>query len=230
MQYLGGKSRISNDISKIINQYSADKIFVSLFCGTCAIEAKIIAKEKFCNDSQEYLIKLFDAVQSGYELPDIVTKDDYNYCKSHKDENKVLTGFIGFGCSFGGKWFGGYAKNNSGTNYAKQSKNSLIKKMEGLKNVKFLNLDYRIVKIPDGSIVYCDPPYKGTTRYSNSNNFDHDEFWEYMRLISKNNNVFISEINAPDDFISIWEKPFKRVLDVNKDNIFNSIEKLFVMK
>ena len=26
------------------------------------------------------------------------------------DENPALTGFVGFGCSFGGKWWGGYAK------------------------------------------------------------------------------------------------------------------------
>ena len=58
MQYMGGKSRISNDISKIINTYSKDKNFVSLFCGTCAIESKIIAKTKTCNDGHEYLVAL----------------------------------------------------------------------------------------------------------------------------------------------------------------------------
>jgi len=55
---MGGKSRISNDISKIINTYSKDKNFVSLFCGTCAIESKIIAKTKTCNDGHEYLVAL----------------------------------------------------------------------------------------------------------------------------------------------------------------------------
>ena len=53
----------------------------------------------------------------------------YDYIRTHKDEDHVLTGFVGFGCSFGGKWFGGYARNAGGTNYAAQSKRSLLKDM-----------------------------------------------------------------------------------------------------
>ena len=229
MQYMGGKSRISNDISKIINSKVSDN-FVSLFCGTCAIESKVNCDNKILNDSHEYLIELLTAVQNGYGIPDVVTKDDYYETKQNKDKDKALTGFVGFGCSFGGKWFGGYAKNNSGTNYAKQSKNSLLKKMKTMthETTKFTNMDYRDVEIPDHSVVYCDPPYANTTKYSNSNTFSHGDFWEYMRTLSKNNIVFISELNAPDDFVAIWEKPFKRVLDSNKDNIFESREKLFV--
>lgn len=231
MQYMGGKSRISNDISSIINTYSKDKTFVSLFCGSCAIESKVIAKEKICNDSHEYLIEMLNEVQDGYELPDSISKEEYYIVKENKDNDKALTGFVGFGCSFGGKWFGGYAKNNSGTNYAKQSKNSMLRKMGGLKeNTTFVNLDYKKINIPDGSVVYCDPPYKNTTGYSNSNTFSHDEFWNYIRELSKNNLVFISELDAPDDFIPIWEKPLKRVLDVNKDNMPDSQEKLFIHK
>jgi len=231
MQYMGGKSRISNDISAIINTYSKDKNFVSLFCGSCAIESKVVAKQKTCNDGHTYLIELLTAVQTGWEIPDNVSKEDYYIAKENKDDNKALTGFIGFGCAFGGKWFGGYAKNNSGTNYAKQSKNSLLKKMENLKtNTYFTNLDYKSVEIPLDSVVYCDPPYANTTGYSNSNTFTHKEFWDYMRILSQNNLVFISELNAPEDFVPIWQKPFKRVLDVDKENIFESLEKLFVHK
>jgi hypothetical protein len=51
-----------------------------------------------------------------------------------------------------------------------------------------------------------------------------------MREISKNNMVFISEQEAPNDFIPIWEKPIKRILDANKNNIFTKTEKLFMYK
>ena len=51
-----------------------------------------------------------------------------------------------------------------------------------------------------------------------------------MRKISKEHIVFISEQTAPDDFISIWEKPFTRTLDRNKDNQFKVVEKLFTYK
>jgi len=49
-----------------------------------------------------------------------------------------------------------------------------------------------------------------------------------MREISQNHLVFISELNAPDDFIPIWEKKVTRTLDVNKNNMFKSTEKIFV--
>ena len=92
----------------------------------------------------------------------------------------------------------------------------------------FTNQSYKDVIIPAGAVVYCDPPYEGTTKYSNSGGFNHDEFWEYVRELSKDHMVFISEISAPPDFTAVWNKPFKRVLDVNKENIFDSVEKLFI--
>ena len=72
-----------------------------------------------CNDNHLFLIEMLIGVQLGYELPDSISKEQYDYIRTHKDEDHVLTGFVGFGCSFGGKWFGGYARNAGGTNYAK---------------------------------------------------------------------------------------------------------------
>ena len=104
-----------------------------------------------------------------------------------------------------------------------------MKDLEGLRTAQFTCLDYRDVVIPDGSIVYCDPPYANTTSYT-TGNFNSREFWDYMRKISEKNIVLISEQNAPEDFECIWEKPFTRTLDVNKDNQFKVTEKLFKFK
>ena len=52
---------------------------------------------------------------------------------------------------------------------------------------------------PKGALVYCDPPYAGTTRYSKSS-FDNLKFWGIIRKWSVDNWVFISEYNAPDNF------------------------------
>lgn len=170
---------------------------------------------------------MLQAVQLGFDLPEIITEEQYKYIREHKDENKALTGFVGFGCSFGGKWFGGYARNKTNTNYALQSKNSLLKDMQTLQNAKFICSDYKDVEIPKNSVVYADPPYEGTTGY-NHKKFNSYEFWEYMREISEYNLVFISELSAPEDFKCIWSKPFTRTLDRNKNNQFKSIEKLFI--
>lgn len=254
MQYQGGKSRIAKPISEvIINEVSrweiknsnldcgsnrererereSNQTLVSLFCGSCAVEAKLAPhfNKVVCNDKHEYLIEMLKGVQNGYELPEQISEEEYKYIRLHKDEDKVLTGFVGFGCSFGGKFFGGYARNKEQTNYALQSKKSLLKDMVQLPNAEFTCLDYRDVEIPNGSIVYADPPYANTTTYQGQK-FDSEAFWEYIRQISKHNQVFISEQTAPDDFECIWEKPFTRTLDRNKDNQFKVVEKLFTYK
>lgn len=248
MQYLGGKSRISREISAVINEVSRWKIkdstrvitnnieiqrggtFVSLFCGSCSVESKIEGyNRKICNDKHEYLIALLNGVKNGYNLPEQITETQYRYIKEHKDEDKILSGFVGFGCSFGGKWFGGYARNKTNTNYALQSKKSLLKDMSKLMNAEFICKDYRDVELPIGCVVYADPPYNNTTGYGKEK-FDSDTFWNYMRQISKEHLVFISEQNAPIDFTAIWKKPFTRTLDVNKTNQFRVEEKLYIHK
>lgn len=249
MQYLGGKNKIKKYIAEIINNEifrrkvkdsetncgnnqqlygGGGTTFVSLFCGSCVIESLINADKKILNDKHEYLIAMYKALQNGYELPENLTKEEYYNIKANKDNDKALAGFVGFGCSFGGKWFGGYAKNSTNTNYCKQSKTSVLKTMQGLNNATFICSDYKDVEIPANAIIYADPPYMNTTQYSNSKNFDCNEFWDYMRQLSKDHIVFISEENAPEDFKCVWSKEVKRVLDVNKTNIQSKTEKLFV--
>lgn len=201
-----------------------------MFCGSCSVESKIEGFDnKILNDKHEYLIELLNGVKNGYNLPEYISEEEYKYIKEHKDEDKVLSGFVGFGCSFGGKWFGGYARNKTRTNYAAQSKNSLLKDMSCLMDAKFICKDYKEVKLPKGSIVYADPPYDNTTGYGKEK-FNSKEFWNYAREISKEHLMFISEQKAPEDFVSIWEKPFTRTLDVNKNNQFKVTEKLFIHK
>lgn len=218
MQYLGGKSKISKDIAKIINdEIGGNKSvpFVSLFCGSCAIESKVETDTKILNDAHPYLIALYKALQNGYEMPDSISREQYYWVKEHKDADPALTGFVGFGCSFGGKWFGGYASNNRKEKYDKQTKNSLCRIIHSLSNAKFYNLDYRAVPIPDNAVIYCDPPYNGTTGYS-TGKFNSDEFWDYVRGLSSTHKVFVSEESAPKDFECIWEKSLPGLLTGTK--------------
>lgn len=254
MRYQGGKSRISKQISykikEVANAVSRWQIknckensehyrlvlngggcFVSLFCGTCSIESKLSVNfdKMILNDKHKYLIDLLVGVQNGYELPEFISEEQYKYIRKHKDEDSILTGFVGFGCSFGGKWFGGYARNKTNTNYALQSKKSLLKDMSTLQAAHFTCQDYREVNLPGGCVIYADPPYNNTTGYGNDK-FDSSEFWEYAREASKEHLMFISEQMAPDDFVAIWECPLTRTLDRNKQNQFKVTEKLFIHK
>lgn len=239
MRYQGGKVRLAKPISETMinivekSAHTHTHTLVSLFCGSCAIEIKLTSAfdRVICNDKHEYLIEMFKALQNGYDFPDNVSYEQWDYCRKHLDEDKALSGFIGFGCSFGGRFFQGYARCHvEERNYAKGTKKSLLKDIEQIKKIEFVNLDYRDVKLPDGCIVYCDPPYASTKDYAYQGKFDSNEFWEYMRKISKNHLVFISEENAPEDFISIWEQPLKRTLCVDKSKYADKLEHLYIHK
>lgn len=113
---------------------------------------------------------------------------------------------------------GGYARNKRLRNYAKDGSNSIVKKIKKLKskNVKFLNLDYSEVSIPDNSVVYCDIPYKNSTQYSQKEvgKFDHDKFYDWVTQTSKRPSVqiFVSEYekNTPDGFDIVWRHSSKK--------------------
>jgi DNA adenine methylase len=193
------------------------------------VESKVIGYDRYIlNDKHPYLIAMLKGVQAGYELPETITEDQYQAIRSNKDADPILTGFVGFGCSFGGKWFGGYARDHkSSTNYAARSKRSLLKDMATLGGAEFICGDYRKVPIPPGAVIYADPPYAGTTSYT-VGQFDSTEFWAAMRILAETGHtVYISEQSAPPDFVCVWEHPFTRTLDRNKENQFRVTEKLF---
>jgi site-specific DNA-adenine methylase len=81
-----------------------------------------------------------------------------------------------------------------------------IEQLEQLERPKlqFFCGDYFDVKIPDGAVIYCDPPYKGTAEY-HEGAFNHNQFWDWVREKSKTNKVYISEYQAPSDFKKILE-------------------------
>lgn len=85
----------------------------------------------------------------------------------------------------------------------------------------------------NGKVVWmgqCDPPYKGTKTYNTSKNFDHDKFFEWCREQTKRGNVvFVSEYEAPEDFVCVWQQEVKSSLSANGVSGGNkvSVEKLF---
>ena len=83
--------------------------------------------------------------------------------------------------------------------------------------------------IDDKSIdmIFCDLPYEGTTSYK-TGAFDHDKFWQWCRDMSKNNVVFVSEYEAPDDFICVWQGEVKTNFASQRDEATHkAVEKLF---
>jgi DNA adenine methylase len=230
MRYFGGKTRTCKEIAKVIESYrKQDQLFISPFVGGAWVES-LISSPKICYDKHKYLIAMYLELQKGWIPPDILSKEEYNYVKNNQDEKPYLTGFVGFGCSFAGKWFGGYAKDNTNRNYCLNAKNSILKKMRNLMDCRFECRDYKDLSFED-SIIYCDPPYADTTSYciNEVGEFNSHEFWGIMRKWSEKNLVIVSEYDGPKGVQCIWEKPVK--LDIRDANNLKKsrIEKLFLV-
>ena len=227
MRYFGGKTRTCKEIADIIKSLRyPDQLFVSPFVGGGWVESLLVDGAKYCCDKHPYLIAMYQELQKGWIPPKTLTKEEYDYIKGHKDEQPHLTGFVGFGCSFAGKWFGGYAKDKTNRNFCLNAHNSIMKKMKSFRNnTRFHCTDYKMLD-PMDSIVYCDPPYQGTTEYS-MGEFNHALFWETMRIWAKKNVVLVSEYNAPSDIKCIWQKSVKLDIRDKNNTKLPRVEKLF---
>lgn len=227
MQYLGSKNRLSKEILPIIEkERQFAQAWVEPFVGGANMIDKV-GGVRIAGEINEYLVALWKDLQEGRVMPTTITEEEYYRVKENKDEDKALTAFVGFLCSFGGKWFGGYAKNSKGDNYADRGSRVLQKQIEKLKDVDFTNCSYDEIEIPPMSLIYCDPPYKGTTKYKDD--FDHEKFYQWCRDRAKEGHtVFVSEYSAPDDFTCVWEKEVKTVLDKNRQDSFRT-ERLFTI-
>ena len=89
---------------------------------------------------------------------------------------------------------------------------------------------------PEGGVIYCDPPYRGTLGYGwvryragTKETFDHDRFWDWVRKQSQKNIVYVSEYSAPDDFTCIYEKQINQWIDKSK-GYTPRVEKLWILK
>ena len=100
-----------------------------------------------------------------------------------------------------------------------------------LKDITFKCCSFEEYQGIEGYVIYCDPPYAGTTPYKQ--NFDYDKFYNWCRKIGEKNIVLVSEYAMPDDFECIWQKEMMCTLDSNrKENDKKNIrvEKLFRYK
>jgi DNA adenine methylase len=226
MRYFGGKSRIAKPIAEYLKSIRKEgQPYIEPFVGGGWVIA-LMDGERIACDKHNYLIAMYKEIQNGWIPPTELTKEEYAYIKENPDEKPYLTGFVGFGCSFAGKWFGGFAHSKE-RNYCLNAHNSIMKKMENMNEVKFFESDYKGIK-PEGLLIYCDPPYQGTTQYGLVGNFDSEEFWETVREWSKNNTVVVSEYSAPEDFVAVWKKEVKTDIRNKNNEKEERVEKLFV--
>lgn len=255
MQYMGSKSKISGEIIPILQRIIDEEeieTYVEPFVGGANVIDKIKAPRKVGADKNETLIALLiDAQKGGEKIPESLSREDWDKRKKiYRDtqgevvanhfplEDCVAIGATAFLGSFSCRGFsGGMAQDTVERKYYTSRRASLMKQAQskGFQDVHFLPLEYdefdpNLKNYNKKWLFYCDPPYQNTKQYGYKfeTNFNHEDYWNWVRELSQTAFVVCSEQSFPDDFEIIWEKEVKRT--VGRDNAFKATEKLGVLK
>lgn len=230
-QYLGGKKTLQKAICAFLESHrKQNQPFYDLSCGMASIVAGM-SGERYASDISQSLITLLQRAQDGWKPPENVSETEYQQIKATKDPLDPMTAFVGFGCSYGGKFFGGYARDpKNGRNFAATAARSLAKLTEQCKGVTFTCEDMLatdcegrfITTVRDGAMVYLDPPYAATTIAYDCPAFDFDEFWRFADELSNRCSVFVSEYAAPTGWSCVWQAEVRksRFAGVKVERIF----------
>lgn len=235
MKFIGSKQRLSKQIVPIIEKAiktSGSSLYLEPFIGGANIIDKVQAANKIGADIDEYLIELLRAAKDGVQMPDTITREEYEAVRDNKGNYpKWYVGLVGFCASYNAKFFGGYAngvRTKIGTvrNYTDEAIKNLKAQAPSLANTVILRDDFKAWTGIAGATIYCDPPYAGVTGYS-GRKFDTDQFFDWCRQMGKHNVIIVSEYEAPDDFIEIDDFSLTTTLD--KSQKIKRRERLFTI-
>lgn len=160
----------------------------------------------FGSDVHPDLILMYQALLDGWEPPSEITELEYRVLRdSYPSPERA---FAGFACSFGGKWFGGYARSSDREDYAGEARRGLLRFQLAVRRteVGFGCSSYLRGFPAPGTIIYCDPPYAGTTGYSGVAPFNPVVFWDTAEYWAKDRgcHVYVSEYDGLGTLV--WEK------------------------
>ena len=230
--YQGGKAKIGKEIAKQIEMVE-DIIgyqgqYFEPFCGLLGVGIHFAREGRsvLANDINNDLILMLKTIKNGWNPPRACSKKKYEEFRNSK-VHSAERGFYGFACAYSGIFYAGYRVKSGERNFFNTFRSSLLQMKPVLQNVKFTNKSYADFR-PKGMTIYCDPPYLdnsfGTKHFDD---FNFKQFWQTMRKWSKDNLVFISEYQAPNDFRCIWKKKLKSGFNGNTKRKKRT-EKLFI--
>jgi DNA adenine methylase len=207
MQYLGGKHRLAKHLVKAIRADVGNVPVWDAFCGGLSMATEFSKTGPgVASDVHPALIALYQAVRAGWTPPEHVTEAMWREAKMLPDSDP-MKGFAGFGCSFGGMYFGGYAKHNPGKLEHIYTKRALQRQLAALASWPIVRLSFfDVTPGPINGIIYCDPPYAGTTGYS-TGDFDHASFWARCQEWAQYTAVYVSEFSCPTPHRVVLEIP-----------------------
>lgn len=238
MRYAGGKSRIAKRIAPHIlrgKRETGAKAYVEPFVGGGAVGAVVgnRFREARYSDLHPDLILMWQHALAGGAFPTRIGRLDWERLK--RSEPSALRGFAGFAGSFGGSWFGAYARGRKASgarrNYVAEASRRIALDVAGMqagRTTTFSHHGYEEAVVNPGDVVYADPPYRDTVGYS-VGAFDHDAFWETAhRWAQRGAYVLVSEYDAPADAepLADWEVP----ITIAQANGATAVERLYRLR
>ena len=234
--YQGGKGQLGKKLSIVISNMEnnlglSHLPYVEPFCGMCGVMKNMYNinphRKMYAYDINPDIIEMWKSAQNGWIPPTECDENQFKNLKTNRHIPSAERGFLGSVACYGNIFMSYYRKPVDGQkDYIGIGYRSLMKMYPVIKDCNFSNSSYENVDVTN-KVVYCDPPYAGNkfkTEFFQT--FDHDKFWEIMRIWSENSLVFISEAVSPPDFVSIWSKDIS--VSVNRQNRTSVNENLFV--
>lgn len=243
MNYLGGKSRLVSKLlpmmlleAKLKNRTTWVEPFVG---GGNMIEKVPATFTRIGIDINPHTIAALTAIRDFPDkLPFKVSELEYQTLRN--TPASPINSWIRFAASFASKFDGGYGrsffntKNDTTGDFTTEmrskiieGRNSAILQSPLLNGVELYTGTYRDFSYFENCLIYCDPPYQGTTTYKTVH-FSHYLFWEWVRNMSKHNSVFVSEYAAPKDFTAIATFEQNVGIHSRRKQCTKAVEKLFV--
>ena len=237
MKYMGSKRRIAKHLLPImvgVAQSRGIAKWVEPFVGGGNMIDKVPPSfERIGYDLNKHAIMaMIDIRDRAADLPDSVTEQEYNDMKGLPAAS--VTSWVRFACAYAGIFetklaSGGENKDGTPRNYAAEAKRNALKQQSLLQGVQFTHGCYQDLDVAN-ALIYCDPPYANTAGYK-TGDFNHDEFFDWCRAqAAKGNVVFVSEYNAPADFICLWQGEIKTNFASSRTAAtHNAVERLFMV-
>lgn len=235
MKYMGSKNRIAKHLLPIMlaecEKHGITKWVEPFVGGANMIDKVPDTFERIGYDLNPHTIAALIGIRDHVEeFPLLITREQYYSIKG--SQPNPITSLIRFELSFGAVFESTFTiddKRKGRKNRTEQARLNIIKQSPKIQNVQFICDSYENLNF-DNCLIYCDPPYQGTTGYK-TGAFDHDKFFEWCREQAKKNVVFVSEYNAPEDFECVWQGEVKtNFASQRKSATHNAIEKLFLYR
>lgn len=216
--YMGSKWRLADWILSYLPDAPIDgereRVFVDLFAGGCAMTHAAIKSGRFdkviANDLSVAPQVFKKAVEYGTDdWKEWVSREEFKALDTNTVDGFAKALMFGYGYK---TYSYGYsnlkaqiAKNVFECGIRGDSYNGRCTSLErfhvfdqlyhscDLSRLIISNVDYSNVDIPDGAIVYCDPPYLNTQKYETHFNYQDFEDW----LARVDYPVFVSEFTCP---------------------------------